>query len=146
MGVLEPAAWAEAELAYLDAQPIGRLATMAPDGSLQVNPVGFAWNPATGTIDIGGFTMSRSRKFRNVADNGRAAFVVDDVTSTDPWRVRCLDIRGTAEAIRHPADGEAGGGDDPAIIRIRPSRIIALGVEDQGLEPHEIVPHARDVP
>lgn len=135
----------DAELAYLEAMPVGRLATVQPDGTLQVNPVGFAWNPRTGTIDIGGFAMSRSRKFRNVAANGRAAFVVDDITSTDPWRVRCLDLRGTAEAITRPDEGAPDAGDDPAIIRFRPSRIIALAVEDPDVEPHEIVAHARDV-
>lgn len=136
----------EAEQAYLDDQVIGRLATMQPDGTLQVNPVGFRWNRAAGTIDVGGYGMSRSRKFRNVADNGRAAFVVDDIPSTDPWRVRCLDIRGIAEAIREPDDGvEIAGNDDPAIIRLHPRRIIGLGVENQDLEPHEKTPNARDV-
>lgn len=73
---------------------------MQPDGTLQANPVTFRFNPETGTIDIGGFRMSTSRKFRNVVDDRRAAFVVDDVVvSTDPWRIRCLDIRGHAEAI-----------------------------------------------
>ena len=44
--------------------------------------------------------MTRSRKYRNVADNGlRVAFVVDDLRSRDPWRVRCLEIRGTAEVV-----------------------------------------------
>ena len=135
----------DAELAYLEAMPVGRLATVQPDGTLQVNPVGFAWNPATGTIDIGGFAMSRSRKFRNVAANGRAAFVVDDITSTDPWRVRCLDLRGSAEAVEHPSDTDGAVEGDPAIIRFRPSRIVALAVEDPDVEPHEIVANARDV-
>ena len=87
------------ELAYLDSQRIGRLATSQPDGTLQNNPVGFGVNRELGTIDIGGYNMARSRKFRNVAANGRAGFVVDDVYSTDPWRVRFLEIRGHAEAI-----------------------------------------------
>ncbi|WP_132429799.1 PPOX class F420-dependent oxidoreductase [Pseudonocardia endophytica] len=132
----------DAELAYLDSQPIGRLATQQPDGTLQVNPVGFAWNPETGTIDIGGFRMSRSRKYRNVADNGRAALVVDDLRSTDPWRVRCLDIRGTAEFV--PGTGPANG-TDPAIIRLRPTRVIGLAIEDPDVPPHEIRANARNV-
>jgi pyridoxamine 5'-phosphate oxidase family protein len=131
-----------AELDYLAAQPLGRLATAQPDGTLQVNPVGFRYNPETGTIDIGGFAMSTSRKFRNVADNGRVAFVVDDIVSTDPWRVRCLDVRGTAEAIAAPP-GAAGA--DPAIIRVHPRRVIAFGIEDPDVDPHELVPHRRDV-
>src|SRR5215468_2861193 len=54
----------KAELAYLTSQRLGRLATMHPDGTLQVNPVGFRYNPRAGTIDIGGFNMASSRKFR----------------------------------------------------------------------------------
>ena len=135
----------EAELAYLDSQPIGRLATQQPDGTLQVNPVGFAWNPETGTIDVGGFRMSRSRKYRNVAGNGRAALVVDDLWSTDPWRVRCLDIRGTAEAVPGAGTGAPVDGDDPAIIRLRPSRVIGMAIEDPDVPPHAIRPNARNV-
>ena len=41
--------------------------------------------------------MSKSQKFRNIARNDKVALVVDDITSRDPWRVRCLEIRGTAE-------------------------------------------------
>ncbi|MGI9080349.1 MAG: hypothetical protein ACR2GF_05980 [Acidimicrobiales bacterium] len=33
-----------AELQYLQAQALGRLATARPDGSLQNNPVGFHWD------------------------------------------------------------------------------------------------------
>ena len=45
-------------------------------------------------IDIAGHAMGRSRKFRNVAENGRAAFVIDDFVSVQPWRPRCVEIRG----------------------------------------------------
>ena len=127
------------ELAYLASQRLGRLATVQPDGTLQVSPVGFAYNADTGTIDVGGFNMASSRKFRNVAENGRAAFVVDDIASLDPWRVRCLEIRGHAEAITSPA-----GSGDP-IIRIHPRRIISFGIEDPDHAPHELVPRNRDV-
>ncbi len=91
------------ELAYLATQTLGRLATVQPDGTLQVSPVGFHYNPDTESIDIRGFRMSASRKFRNVADNGRVAFVIDDIASVQPWRVRCLEIRGRAEAVEAPA-------------------------------------------
>jgi pyridoxamine 5'-phosphate oxidase family protein len=118
-----------AELAYLGTQRLGRLATAQPDGTLQVNPVGFRYNHRAGTIDIGGFNMASSRKFRNVADNGRVAFVVDDIASIDPWWVRCLEIRGHAEAIAAPADSAAPI--DGAIIRIHPRRIISFGMDDR---------------
>ncbi|MEQ3550831.1 PPOX class F420-dependent oxidoreductase [Pseudonocardia nematodicida] len=130
------------ELEYLTGQPLGRLATSAPDGTLQVNPVGYRVDRDRGTIDIGGWGMSRSRKYRNVADNGRAAFVVDDVASTDPWRVRFLEVRGHAETIEDP-----GGDPSAAVIRLRPERILALGLEPGDLErsPHELTVRSRDV-
>ena len=49
-----------------------------------------------GTIDVSGYRMSKSQKYRNLATNPNVAFVVDDIASRDPWRVRCLEIRGTA--------------------------------------------------
>lgn len=116
----------EQETAFLASQRLGRLATAQPDGTLQVSPVGFEYNAELQTIDIRGHGMVTSRKFRNVEANGRAAFVVDDMPSTQPFRIRCLEIRGTAEAVRGPGDPEAG--DDGAVIRVRPRRIISFGI------------------
>ena len=131
------------ELDYLASQRLGRLATAQPDGTLQVSPVGFQYNPGTATIDIGGYRMSASRKFRNVADNGRVAFVVDDIASIQPWRVRCLEIRGRAEAVGTPAGSP--GGADGAIIRIHPQRIISFGIDEPDQEPHLLTPNSRSI-
>jgi pyridoxamine 5'-phosphate oxidase family protein len=133
----------DTELEYLATQRLGRLATVQPNGTLQVSPVGFAYNASTQTIDIGGYNMAASRKFRNVADNGRVAFVIDDIASFQPWRVRCLEIRGHAEAIDTPTD--SAGGIDGAIIRIHPRRIISFGIDDLDTEPHDLVPSRRTV-
>jgi pyridoxamine 5'-phosphate oxidase family protein len=131
-----------AETAYLKDQPLGRLATVQPGGAPQASPVGFDVNDALGTIDISGFSMSTSQKFRNVGRDGRVAFVVDDIASTDPWRVRCLEIRGIAEAITDP---DAQVGKDASIIRIRPERIISFGIDQPDVEPHELTPNNRNV-
>jgi pyridoxamine 5'-phosphate oxidase family protein len=122
----------QTELDYLASQRLGRLATAQPDGTLQASPVGFRYNSATGTIDIAGRAMATTRKFRNVAASGRAAFVVDDLASVQPWHVRCVEIRGQAEAIAEPADsayGPATAGFDGAIIRIHPDRVISFGLD-----------------
>jgi pyridoxamine 5'-phosphate oxidase family protein len=128
----------DAELAYLASRPLGRIATQKPDGTLQNSPVGFRYHPSTGTIDVTGYELERSRKFRNVADNGRVALVVDDLASTDPWRPRCVEIRGHAEAI-------TGDGTHPPVIRIRPARIISFGLTENDTAPHSLTVHARDV-
>jgi pyridoxamine 5'-phosphate oxidase family protein len=92
--------------------------------------VGFAYNSRARAIDIGGHAMASSQKFRNVLANGRAAFVVDDIASWDPWQVRCLEIRGIAEALAEPTDS-ASRGSGP-IIRIHPRRVISWGIDEPG--------------
>lgn len=118
------------ELAYLAAQQLGRLATAQPGGMLQNSPVSFGWNAAAQTIDIGGYHMADSQKYRNVAHGSRVAFVVDDIKSVQPWQVRCLEIRGTAEAIEEPTDSASPVGAGP-IIRIHPTRIISWGIDPE---------------
>jgi pyridoxamine 5'-phosphate oxidase family protein len=133
------------EIEFLRQADLGRLATIQPDGTPQNSPVGFSYNESLGTIDIAGFRMSKSQKFRNIAQNDKVAFVVDDITSRDPWRVRCLEIRGTAEQAEIPAaHGPAGDELDTAIIRVTPRRIISFGIDDQLTEPHLLVVDRRD--
>lgn len=113
-------------IAYLQSQRLGRLATVDRDGAPQNNPVGFRYNAELGSIDIGGLNMGASRKFRNLAGNPKVAFVVDDVASVQPWRVRCVEIRGRAEALRDQADQPPGLSAE--IIRIYPERVISFGL------------------
>ena len=131
-------AFTDAEQAYLGGQPLGRLATIQPDGSPQVKPVGFQVNPVLGSIDVTGFNLTSSQKFRNVRRNGHAALVVDDIASSDPWRVRFLEIRGTAEALD---DGTDGG----PLIRIHPTRILSYGIEEPPGHAHETRMQSRDL-
>ncbi|OUD02680.1 pyridoxamine 5'-phosphate oxidase [Streptomyces swartbergensis] len=117
--------FSELEIAYLDEQPLGRLGTVSPKGKPQVRPVSFTVNRELGTIDIGGHTMGSTQKFRNVRANPAVSLVVDDIPSTDPWRVRCVEVRGRAEAISDPS--ATGYGKD--IIRIHPTRILTLDLD-----------------
>jgi pyridoxamine 5'-phosphate oxidase family protein len=117
----------EPQRQYLASQRLGRLATIAPDGTLQNNPVGFQLNAELGTIDIFGFHMGATRKFRNVGANPNVAFVVDDIASVEPWVVRGVEIRGTAEALTDQQRQPRGMSDE--IIRIHPRRVIAWNVE-----------------
>jgi pyridoxamine 5'-phosphate oxidase family protein len=133
------------ELDFLREADLGRLATIQPDGTPQNSPVAFAYNEALGTIDIAGYRMSKSQKFRNIARNDKVALVVDDITSRDPWRVRCLEIRGTAEQAEiGPSLGAAGDELDTAIIRVTPKRVISFGIDDQVTEPHQLAVDRRD--
>lgn len=111
----------EAELAYLHSQRLGRLATVNKNGEPQIAPVGFRYNAELDTIDIGGYDNGNTQKFRNIALNGLASFIVDDVMP--PWKPRLLEIRGNAQAL---AEGGKSISPDisPALIRITPKRII----------------------
>lgn len=124
------------ELAYLASQRLGCLATTQPNGTLQVSPVSFSFNSATSTIDIRGFNLEKNQKFRNITDNGRAAFVVDDLASVQPWRVRCVEIRGVAEALTTP---------NGPLIRLYPKRIISFGIDEPDIEAHSLNINSRNV-
>jgi pyridoxamine 5'-phosphate oxidase family protein len=134
------------EIEFMRRADLGRLATVQRNGTPQNSPVGFTYNEQLGTIDIPGYQMSKSQKYRNLAHNDKVAFVVDDITSRDPWRVRCLEIRGTAEQAHvSAAHGAAGDALDTAIIRITPRRVISFGIDDQESEPHQLVADIRNV-
>lgn len=69
--------------------------------------------------------MSQTKKVRDVRRSGRAAIVIDDVLP--PWQPRMIEVRGTAEVL--PSGGKAFGGNfEDTIVRIRPVRIISLGI------------------
>jgi len=117
-------AFTQSELDYLNGggmQRLARLATVGRDGTPHVVPVGFSYDPQRDAIDIRGHELERTKKFRDVERTGRAAIVVDDLESIDPWRPRGVEVRGRAEAIRWPKP----------IIRLHPERVVSWGIERQ---------------
>jgi pyridoxamine 5'-phosphate oxidase family protein len=120
--------FSEAELAFLRGARLARLATIGPDGAPQVRPVGFVVDAEAGTVDIAGMRNPATQKWRNVQRDGRVALVVDDVLS--PWRPRALEIRGDAEVLPDVQPVGAFEGAPPGVIRIRPRRILAYGIEE----------------
>ena len=100
----------------------GHLATVAPDGTPQDKLVGYRYNPELGTIDIAGFNMDTSAKYRNIAVQPEVSFVVDNAIGEGVSGVRFVEVRGRAgqAAVPSPADGLS-----PHIIRIRPRRVVS---------------------
>jgi pyridoxamine 5'-phosphate oxidase family protein len=110
----------EPELRYMaGGRQLGRIATVGADGTPHVVPVAWIYNAVRDTIDIGGHELEHTKKFRDVARSGRAAIVIDDLASTDPWHPRGIEVRGRGEAIAMPT----------ALIRIHPERIVTWGLE-----------------
>lgn len=118
----------ESELAFLSTQRLGRLATVAPGGQVQNNPVGFFVDAEAGTIDIGGLDLAATKKFRNVRAGSTVSLVVDELASVSPWIVRGVEIRGTAEALTGVRPPRPGMSD--AVIRVKPVRVISWGLPD----------------
>jgi pyridoxamine 5'-phosphate oxidase family protein len=109
----------EAELGYLHGgRRLARVASVGADGTPHVVPVGWTHNQDLDTIDIGGHELERTKKFRDVEARGRAAVVIDDLATVDPWRPRGIEIRGRAEAVREPRP----------LIRIYPARVVSWGL------------------
>ncbi|MBA3359673.1 MAG: PPOX class F420-dependent oxidoreductase [Thermoleophilaceae bacterium] len=119
-------AFSEAELSYLlGERRLGRIATTGKDGTPHVVPVGWSYNAEHDSIDVGGRDLERTKKYRDVERSGRAAIVIDDLASTDPWRPRAVEVRGRAEAI---------GGGRP-LIRIHPERLVSWGIGSDEVQP-----------
>jgi pyridoxamine 5'-phosphate oxidase family protein len=109
------------ETDYLNGdRKLGRVATVGNDGTPHVTPVGWSHNAAEDAIEVGGHDFATTKKFHDVQRSGRAAIVIDDLASTDPWRPRGIEVRGRAEAI----DGERPR------IRIHADRVRSWGLED----------------
>jgi len=122
------------EIAYLQTQRLGRMATVNEKGDLHVVPVGYRHNPETGTIDIGGHNFASSKKYREAVRHGRIAFVVDDVLP--PWKPRFVEVRGTVQAFSeggHTINAQFASD----LLRLTPTYIVSFGINNNGIAPGE---------
>ena len=91
-------------------------------------PNSVRYNPETGTLDLGGLQISKTRKWRDIERDPRVAVVIDDVLP--PWRTRAIEVRGRAE---HVAQGGKVFGEHfgEEMIRVYPEKIISWGLENR---------------
>lgn len=116
------------EVAFLQSQRLGRIATVGPDGQPHVVPVAFRYNPDTETIDVGGRGgFAKRKKWRDVTHQARVAMVFDDVLVGPPRQVRGVEVRGRAEILMSGGETIVPGF-DPEMFRIKPSRVVSWGV------------------
>ena len=116
-------AFTDTQLEYLLSQRLAHLATADAKGAPHVVPLRVAADGAA--IEVGGRGFGGTKKYRDMKANPNVAIVVDDIASTDPWRPRGIEIRGTAE-LQPPGAGPAGP-DDPW-ARIAPDHIVTWGI------------------
>ena len=141
----------DAEYQYLIEHPLGRLATIGPEGAPQIHPVAFWVNPDRGIIEIGGPELTKSQKFRNVQVEPRASFVVDDQAET-PNPIgqtgRGIEIRGRIEIVTRDAPLIPEFGHET--LHIYPHRLISWNIGEfrpsaPGRSPHTQGYNSRDV-
>lgn len=102
------------EVDYIKSQHLARIATSSKKGDPDVAPVGFSFDGEY--FYVGGHVLERTNKYRNILENPKVSFVIDDLASLKPWTPRSLKIRGTPDLVDH--NGYLGPG---RYIRIKPT-------------------------
>ena len=110
--------FSETESTFLKEQRLGRLATVSSSMQPHVVPVAFEFDGSC--IYFGGWNLVKSLKFKNILQNNKVAFVVDDLVSVNPWKPRGVEIRGIAEILR---------GND--YVKIVPMKKLSWGINDK---------------
>jgi pyridoxamine 5'-phosphate oxidase family protein len=82
----------EAEISYLRENKLARLATTNAACQPHITPLTYLYNEEEDTIDVGGMNFGASKKWRDVKENTKVAFLVDDVIGP-PRRARALEAR-----------------------------------------------------
>lgn len=85
--------FSQIELEYLRGQQLGRIATVSNDQLPYVSPVAFASDEERIYLNIG----NDSKKARNIKDNPKVQFVVDDAPTFDDFRA--VLVTGVAQLI-----------------------------------------------
>ena len=129
---------------YLTDHHQGRLATVALDGTPQNKPVGYHYNPKFGTIDIAGFNIDTSAKYRNIAVHSQVSFVVDDAVGEGVSGMRFVEVRGRAEQTSADPLTVDEEGPSGHIIRIHPRRVVSWNADPKhpGLQTQTLPPAA----
>ncbi len=117
-----PATFTKKETDYIKSQHLARIGTASKKGDPDVATVSFDFDGEN--FFVSGRDLTNTRKYRNVMENPKASFVIDDLASLNPWHPRNLKVRGTADLVDH--NGYMGPG---KYIRIKPDHKMSFGLE-----------------
>ena len=88
--------FSEQERAFLQSQPLARLATVEVSGQPDVDALGFGFDGER--FYVSGYSLERSRKYKNIASgHGKVSLIIDDLKSLQPLEPRAIKIHGEAE-------------------------------------------------
>lgn len=126
--------FSQQEQAYLQTQPLARLATIEPDGQPDVDVVGFEFDGAR--FYIGGHQLETTRKYKNiVAGKRKVSLIIDDLKTREPWAPRAIKIHGIAEVVEH--EGRMGPG---SYLAITPTVSWSWGIEEPQFRQGKAIP------
>ena len=91
--------FSEKEMAYLKSQPLARIETSSKSGRPDVAAVSFDTDGEY--INVSGRDLTNTMKYKNVLENPRASFVVDDLKTMKPWAPRGIKMQGKADIVKH---------------------------------------------
>lgn len=112
-------AFTDAEIAYLNTQPLMRFASASSSGKPDVAPVIFELDGDD--ILTAGFNVTKTARYRNISNNPQVTLVIDDLASVDPWSPRGVKVIGTATI--EDVDGSPR-------FRVHPRVIISWAIND----------------
>ncbi len=84
-------------------------------------PVGFDFDGEYFYVD--GHILTRTNKYRNILENSKVSFVIDDLQTIKPWTPRSFKIRGTVDLVDHKGYLEPG-----KHIRIKPAHKTTINI------------------
>ena len=126
--------FSEQELAFLQAQPLARIATVDHDGQPTVDVVGFQFDGTR--FYVGGHQLETTRKYKNIAaGNRKVSLIIDDLKSLSPWQPRGIRVHGIAEVVQR--QGHLGPG---SYLAITPVVSWSWGIEEPGTQPSRLGP------
>jgi pyridoxamine 5'-phosphate oxidase family protein len=121
--------FSEQERAFLQNQPLARLATVAVNAQPDVDAVGFGFDG--NRFYISGYVLERTRKYKNIAaGNTKVSLIIDDLPSLQLMNPRAIKIHGTAE-IMTLEQGYRGPG---TYIVITPTVSWSWGVDEPAFQ------------
>ncbi|HLZ55616.1 MAG TPA: PPOX class F420-dependent oxidoreductase [Ktedonosporobacter sp.] len=121
--------FSEQELAFLQAQPLARIATVDHDGQPTVDVVGFQFDGTR--FYVGGHQLETTRKSKNIAaGNRKVSLIIDDLKSLRPWLPRGIRVHGISEGVQR--QGHLGPG---SYLAITPVVSWSWGIEEAGTQP-----------
>jgi pyridoxamine 5'-phosphate oxidase family protein len=127
--------FSERERAFLQTQPLARLATVAVNSQPDVDAVGFEFDGVR--FYIGGHFLESSRKYKNIAaGQSKVSLIIDDLKSLQPYEPRGIKIHGEASIVTRE-QGHLGPG---TYFAITPKVSWSWGIDGPVFQDGKFVP------